>query len=141
VYCEACHGATHGIWPNKNPDANDNVTATQLQGHAGVVVECDTCHTGDLGNTLDGPHGMHPVGAAGVEFAEGGHEYLAESRPYACRACHGRDGEGTVLSKMHQDRVLQCDEPTAFCPTGEQKLFPKGHQVSCGDCHENELER
>ncbi|RMG31576.1 MAG: hypothetical protein D6721_00720, partial [Gammaproteobacteria bacterium] len=25
--CEACHGSTHAVWPNANPQANDNVTA------------------------------------------------------------------------------------------------------------------
>ncbi|RKZ61594.1 MAG: hypothetical protein DRQ44_11650, partial [Gammaproteobacteria bacterium] len=45
VFCEACHGATHGIWPNGNPNANDNVASMQLQGHTGTVSECSTCHT------------------------------------------------------------------------------------------------
>lgn len=132
VFCEACHGATHGIWPTGNPQANDNVAAEQLQGHAGVVIECDTCHTVDLGVTLQGPHGMHPVGSAGRRFANGGHEDLAEHNPNACRACHGQRGGGTVLSTMHVDRVLNTDE-------GGPKLFPKGHQVTCFDCHENKL--
>jgi hypothetical protein len=139
VFCEGCHGATHGIWPNKNPFANDNVAANQIQGHSGSIAECSACHTGDLGNTLDGPHGMHPVGSAGVDFAEGGHGDLAEDNPNACRACHGRNGEGTVLSAMATDRVLECDEDTAFCPDGNSVQFPRGHQVGCIECHDNEL--
>jgi hypothetical protein len=139
VFCEACHGATHGIWPNKNPKANDNVAANQLQGHTGTITECAVCHTGDLGNNLDGPHGMHPIGSAGADFADGGHEDLAESNPNACRACHGRNGEGTVLSAMAQDRVLQCDKSTSFCPNGNSVLFPNNHQVGCTECHGNEL--
>ena len=39
--CEACHGSTHAIW---SANANDNVAATQLQGHAGTIGECSTCH-------------------------------------------------------------------------------------------------
>jgi hypothetical protein len=113
VFCEGCHGATHGIWPNKNPFANDNVAANQIQGHSGSIAECSACHTGDLGNTLDGPN--------------------------ACRACHGRNGEGTVLSKMATERVLECDEDTAFCPDGDSVQFPRGHQVGCIECHDNEL--
>lgn len=139
VFCEACHGATHGIWPNGNPDANDNVASLQLQGHTGTISECSTCHTGDLGNTLEGPHGMHPVGSAGVDFADGGHAGLAESNPDDCRACHGQNGEGTVLSAMHTDRVLACDDSTAFCPDGNSQLFTEGYQVTCTDCHDNEL--
>ena len=139
VFCEACHGATHGIWPNKNPKANDNVAAMQLQGHTGTITECSTCHTGDMGINLDGPHGMHPIGDAGTRFADGGHGDLAENNRNACRACHGRNGEGTVLSAMKQDRTLQCDKSTSFCPNGNSVLFPKGHQVGCTECHGNKL--
>ena len=139
VFCEACHGSTHGIWPNGNPSANDNVAAMQLQGHTGTISECSACHTGDLGNNLDGPHGMHPVGSAGIDFADGGHDSLAEDNPDACRACHGQNGEGTVLSAMHTDRVLDCDSSTAFCPDGNSQLFPEDYQVTCTDCHDNEL--
>ncbi len=140
VFCEACHGATHGIWPNGNPNANDNVAALQLQGHTGTISECDTCHTGDLGTNLDGPHGMHPIGSAGAHFAGGGHAETVEEEPDACRACHGQNGEGTVLSQMAQDRVLECDDSTDFCPNGDSVLFPNDHQVGCSECHENELQ-
>ncbi len=139
VFCEACHGATHGIWPNRNPNANDNIASIQLQGHRGTITECNTCHTGDLGVNLGGPHGMHPVGSAGRKFAEGDHEHLAERNPAACRACHGRSGEGTVLSAMARDRVLKCDDKTAFCPNGNSVLFPENYQVGCTECHKNEL--
>ena len=78
VMCEGCHGATHAEWPNGNPTSNDNVTADQLQGHTGAIIECDTCHTnlnalGTNGSTasLQGPHGMHVVG--NTSFADGGH--------------------------------------------------------------------
>ena len=139
VFCEACHGATHGIWPNGNPNANDNVAAMQLQGHTGTIAECSTCHTGDLGSNLGGPHGMHPIGSAGEKFAGGDHEELAKNNPNACRACHGQNGEGTVLSVMAQDRVLECDDSTAFCPNGNSVLFPNDHEVGCTECHDNEL--
>lgn len=127
VFCEACHGATHGIWPNKNPSANDNVAAVQLQGHRGKITECSTCHTGDLGINLNGPHGMHPIGSAGSNFVNGGHDDFAEGNRNACRACHGQNGEGTVLSAMATDRVLRGTS------------YSKGHQVGCTECHSNEL--
>ncbi len=129
VFCEACHGATHGIWPNKNPAANDNVAAVQLQGHTGTVSECSACHTQDLGNTLGGPHGMHPVG--NTSFSDGGHEDLAESDPDACRACHGTNGEGSVLSRVATDRTLFNEHETV--------TLAKGEPVTCTACHENEL--
>ncbi|MGD8932622.1 MAG: hypothetical protein PVI52_08625 [Chromatiales bacterium] len=129
IFCEACHGSTHGIWPNKNPLSNDNVTANQLQGHKGTITECSTCHDGDLGSTLGGPHGMHPVGD--TRFSNGGHEGLAERNKDACRACHGRNGEGTVLSRAAADRVLSNE--------GRTVSIAKGDMVNCTHCHENEL--
>lgn len=45
--CSACHGGSHSIWPNKDPNANDNLTARQLQGYDGNIAECSTCHVKD----------------------------------------------------------------------------------------------
>jgi len=80
VPCSACHGAAHAIWPNRNPNANDNVTAMQLQGHTGSILECNVCHTADSfkymkdldggkfmtdlkpdSGVLGGPHNTHPI--------------------------------------------------------------------------------
>lgn len=141
--CESCHNSTHAIWPTQNLLANDNVAAKQLQGHAGTVIECNTCHEGDLGITLEGPHGLHPVG--GGTFADGGHEEIAEDNANQCRSCHGNNGEGTVLSRVATSRsflIEECENGT-LCPGGEQEPFQvelaKGTQVSCNMCHENEL--
>jgi hypothetical protein len=126
VMCEGCHGATHAEWPNANPNANDNVTATQLQGHAGVIVECSTCHGSamDSQNTLGGPHGMHPVGE-NTSFARGGHDNLAGGS--ACSVCHGpasrSTNKGTVLSVAKADRNLR------------GTLVRKGEPVGCSVCH------
>jgi len=145
VLCEGCHGSTHAIWPNSNPFANDNVTSNQIQGHTGAITECTSCHAiGTLGNTLDGPHGMHPVGGTG--FAAGGHEKLAEKQASTCRSCHGNNGQGTVLSKVSTDRsftIKECKSGT-LCPGGNKiKNFTvnlkKGDKVSCIMCHKNKL--
>ena len=132
VFCEGCHGSTHAIWPNANPFANDNRSAEGLQGHTGPIVECSTCHTGDLGNTLEGPHGMHPVG--NTTFSMGGHEKLAEKNKDACRACHGQNGEGSVLSRVAADRTLFKDEDGK-----KTVMVARGTPVSCSLCHENKL--
>jgi hypothetical protein len=139
--CESCHNSTHAIWPTQDPLANDNIAAKQLQGHAGTVIECDTCHEGELGITLGGPHGLHPVG--GGKFADGGHEKIADKNE--CRACHGENGEGTVLSRVAASRSFQIEECEhgTLCPGDEQKPFQvnlaRGEQVACTMCHENEL--
>jgi hypothetical protein len=78
VPCAACHGGTHAIWPNRDPKANDNLTALELQGHTGNILECNVCHdqesfshaadldggtySGDtVSGILGGPHNLHPV--------------------------------------------------------------------------------
>jgi len=128
--CEGCHGSTHAIWPNKNPFSNDNKAAQDLQGHAGTIIECSTCHEGDLGNTMEGPHGIHPVGDS--SFSDGGHEHIAEqNNGDACRACHGLNGEGSVLSRVATDRTLKNE--------GKTITLSKGEVVSCSLCHKNKL--
>jgi hypothetical protein len=127
VACEGCHGSTHAIWPNAMPNSNDNVAATQLQGHAGTISECSTCHT-RLPLTLDGPHGMHNVNSEAWNL---GHEDFYEKNPEACQSCHGVNLEGTVLSLTATDRVLLRDDDSS-----ETINVAKGTAVSCDMCHE-----
>jgi hypothetical protein len=115
--CEACHGSTHAIW---TANANDNVAAIELQGHAGTIAECSTCHQAPAPNGLGGPHGMHPVGAAWVEAH---HEDTFTSQLAACQACHGVDYRGTVLSRMFTTRSLA------------GRTLAAGTVVGCYTCH------
>jgi hypothetical protein len=133
VMCEGCHGATHAEWPNGNPNGNDNVTATQLQGHTGTIIECSTCHgTANLGNTLNGPHGMHPVGA-NTGFADGGHDNAINGNN--CVVCHGpnatengrNNNVGTVLSRAAAARNFNGLEGGG--------LVAKGQRIGCSTCH------
>lgn len=131
LYCEACHGSTHAEWPTIGSSgtsvANDNVTAAQLQGHTGVIIECSTCHGGSPPNSLNGPHGMHPVGQSWAA----GHENLAKQNLDACRACHGQTGQGTVLSKVRAVRTITVG--------GGTKTLSPGTLLGCGVCHRNPL--
>jgi hypothetical protein len=138
VYCEACHGSTHAEWPNANPNANDNKTAIQLQGHSGTIVECATCHTNELDNsaTLDGPHGLHPVGA-NTPFANrsihgsntiwGSGGYNDATYQSKCQSCHGGTSRststGTVLSRAFAQRTLR------------GQTVALGTPIACTRCH------
>lgn len=127
VACEGCHGSTHAIWPNALASANDNLAAIQLQGHAGSIIECSACHT-SLPLTLNGPHGMHNVNSTGWNLE---HEDFYEKDPNACRACHGRNLEGTVLSRTAEDRDYLRDDD------GDRTIhLAGGTPVSCDLCHE-----
>ena len=132
VMCEGCHGATHAEWPNANPNANDNVTARQLQGHTGTLIECSTCHiTRDLpDDTQGGPHGMHLVDDR--RFWKEGHKDLAKRenrRPGGgtCGSCHGADHKGTVLSRAPVDRTWNVES--------RDRTVLAGEPVGCDVCH------
>lgn len=129
VNCEACHGATHAVWPNGNVRAADNASSFQLQGHEGMLMECDTCHVpGTLDQeTMAGPHGMHVVGA--TEFADDKHPDVWEQNENSCKACHGVDLTGTALARMAKTRVLETKDDGDITLT-------KGTEVSCDLCHD-----
>jgi hypothetical protein len=154
VFCQGCHGSTHAEWP-VTPDApdggtwpppagsfvaNDNVTAGQLQGHTGTIIECDTCHKDDFSveEGLGGPHGMHPVGGSDSTgysqwWVNNHGKVLGEDAPLQtkidqCGVCHGREGQGTVLSVMRQDRTL-----IRF--GGREVTIEVGQEVACTICH------
>lgn len=121
--CEACHGSTHAEYPASHP--NDNLGTIALQGHAGMLAECSACHAGQPSTVTGGPHGMHPVGQAWVT---GHHDAVGDETVGQCRACHGLDYRGTVLSVAQADRSFN---------TGDlgNKSFFNGARVSCYACH------
>jgi hypothetical protein len=116
--CSACHGSQHAEFPTNQP--NDNVYSTNLQGYAGRVTECSTCHSTALSTTNNGgPHGLHTVGQAWVSS----HPNYAGGGAAACAYCHGADFRGTTLSQILTTKTLN------------GKVFPAGHQMNCYDCH------
>ncbi len=125
VACASCHGSPHAIWPNDDPDANDNVASRQLQGYAGTVTECSVCHSpGSLPLTTNGPHGMHNVNDA--RWVEDHGDYF-ERNPNACQTCHGLQLEGTSLARTAAARSYRVED--------RQVNLAEGTQVSCTLCH------
>jgi hypothetical protein len=55
VYCQACHGSQHAIYPTNQP--NDNIQSVLLQGEPGTIKQCTVCHTNTPGG--GGPHGAN----------------------------------------------------------------------------------
>lgn len=128
LQCEACHGSTHAEFPSTH--ANDNVRNVRLQGHAGVMVECTSCHasmTVSSSTSTNGPHGMHPVGQSWVS---GHHDYI-QGNLGKCQACHGTDNRGTVLSQAQADRTLTANFDGGTVTLG---LF-RGAMIGCYTCH------
>ena len=122
LQCEACHGATHAEYTSA--EANDNVQSTALQGNAGVLSDCGTCHRAAPSNTIGGSHGMHVVGQQWVTA----HQRMVRTVGLpACQACHGMDYRGTALSGALAARTLAIDRGT--------RTFASGAQIGCYDCH------
>lgn len=120
--CSSCHGSPHAVFPTS--EANDNVQNIALQGHEGTFVECESCHRTTLAPSLDGPHGMHPIGDSWVD----GHGDLASNfGTWACLACHGAAADGTVLS--YSQSVW-----TASTPWGPRPMW-RGFRIGCWACH------
>jgi len=122
--CESCHGSTHAIWPSA--EANDNVAALEIQGHTGTIIECVACHGSGLQLTTNGPHGMHNVNDTRWNS---NHEGFYERNPAGCKACHGKNLRGTVLSKAAADRRFRLEE-------GGTVTVKKGTVIGCNLCHE-----
>ena len=123
LQCEACHGSTHAEYPSSH--ANDNVQSVALQGYAGTIRECATCHAQVPLTSTGGPHGMHTIGANWVEK----HEDAAESGGAAqCAYCHGSDYRGSPLAQVKVERSY----PTK---SGGTRNYAAGQNVGCYDCH------
>jgi len=121
LQCSACHGSTHAIYPSSH--VNDNLQNIDQQGHAGTLADCAGCHGTQPQTVTGGPHGMHPVGQDWISR----HDNAAEDNSSQCRACHGADYRGTVLSRALGDRVV-----SAF----GTKNFWQGFQIGCYTCHD-----
>ena len=122
LQCSACHGATHAEYPSSHE--NDNLQSLDLQGHAGTLSECAACHRTVPRTASGGPHGMHTVGSWWVEEHgdEAEHGGLA-----SCRACHGADDRGTVLSRTFAARTFDVEDVNVS--------FAAGASVGCYSCH------
>lgn len=142
VFCEGCHGSTHAEWPIANPLGNDNVTAQQMQGHTGQIIECDSCHLGTMAATLSGPHGMHPVGNSGNSAAWSSNhgDFVDTHGTLSCAACHGGKGQGTVLSVSAIARPgLRCGGGGTACSGEGRFTLSANVKVGCALCHSNPL--
>ena len=122
LQCSACHGSTHAEFPSTQ--SNDNLRNILLQGHAGVMVECGSCHTTVPTSPNGGPHGMHPVGQSWIL----GHQSaVAQVGQADCQKCHGVDYRGTALSRAQDNRVLIA---------GGGQNFYRGATIGCYTCHQ-----
>ena len=121
LQCEACHGATHAVYPSSH--RNDNVLSIDVQGRSGTISECSSCHKSVPTTANGGPHGMHTIGSAWVSR----HGSFAEGGATACAYCHGPDYRGGPLSTVKTARSFRAD--------GKTVNFAAGQTVGCYDCH------
>lgn len=128
LQCSACHGSTHAEFPSTH--RNDNRRNEVIQGHAGVMVECTSCHVSmsvSSSTAAGGPHGLHPLGQGWVDshpdMLEGGSVTRAQ-----CQACHGVTYRGSVLGRGQGSRTVTSKFGS--------RTYWRGRQVGCYDCHD-----
>lgn len=134
LQCSMCHGSPHAIYPSFHH--NDNVQNEVLQGHEGTLAECTACHKTQPRTFLGGPHGMHPVGVSLFSVKTDHQEQWFHGQAkedgsvglQSCKACHGDNYRGTVLSRAHADRVIDTEE------YGTKHLW-RGETIGCYTCH------
>ena len=119
LYCSACHGSTHAEFPTAF--RNDNVASLQRQGHVGQVSECSACHATTPNTTTNGPHGMHSLNWVS------GHKNPGKTSAN-CKACHGTNFHGTVLSRSFKTQTL------------DGQPFWRGRRIGCYECHNGPVE-
>lgn len=122
LQCEACHGATHAVYPTSHD--NDNLLSMDLQGHVGTVAECTVCHEAMPNTISGGPHGMHTMGQQWVER----HGDVAEHSSEGCAYCHGSDYRGSFLSQIKTLKTFSLEDHQSIS-------YEAGNVVSCYDCH------
>ncbi|RMG51978.1 MAG: hypothetical protein D6717_12370, partial [Gammaproteobacteria bacterium] len=122
LQCEACHGATHAIYPTSHE--NDNILAVSLQGHAGTIAECSVCHQSVPFTDSEGPHGMHTTGPDWVK----GHEKYAKRNRQSCAYCHGADFQGSPLAQIKTQKTFNIEHGAI--------TYGPGDLVTCYDCHD-----
>jgi hypothetical protein len=125
LQCEACHGATHAEYPSNHVD--DNIQSLAIQGHAGPVAECTSCHSKVPTTVNGGPHGMHTTGNAWVESHQDANKNGTATTP-SCAYCHGTTSAGTPLSAIKVAKTINAGDFGT-------KNWPTGYQVSCFSCH------
>ena len=133
LQCEACHGSTHAEFPSSHP--NDNVRNQAIQGHAGVTVECTTCHASTPNTPNGGPHGMHAIGQGWITGSGGVTKHADWIENIGgtsyCTTCHGTDYRGTVLSRTKGNRSFNVSLDGGRFTLN---LF-QGAEVGCYLCH------
>ncbi len=134
LQCSACHGSTHAEFPSTH--GNDNLRNIELQGHAGMLVECTACHvtiTATTNTMSGGPHGMHPITQ---DWVDNHHDLVNQTGGAAqCQTCHGASSNnypGTVLSRTQTTRTWNL--------YGGTITFFRGAQIGCYTCHSGPTE-
>jgi len=68
VLCSNCHNSPHADFPSR--EARDNQVMVDLQGYAGVLIDCTVCH--GIRPAGPGPHGIQSPTAVRDEVFAGG---------------------------------------------------------------------
>ena len=96
-----------------------------LQGYAGTIRECKTCHATTPLSLKGGPHGLHTIGANWVDKHG---DYVESGGPAQCAYCHGSDYRGGPLAQVKAARTFTTKSDST-------RTYSAGQNVGCYDCH------
>ena len=80
LFCSTCHGSPHAIYTSQKD--RDNLQIITLQGHSGILKECEVCH-GYI-PAAPGPHGFNPLGVKPVSSLVPDRNELLPNYPNPC---------------------------------------------------------
>ena len=122
LQCSACHGSTHAEFPSSHD--NDNIQSMQIQGHAGPLVECVSCH----------PNGVSTVERRPARHAPRGADLGL--RPQERRGRRRLRLPGLPRHRLPRHGALAIlRRPDRSAPTFGTKKFWNGFQIGCYTCH------
>ncbi|MEZ5196757.1 MAG: T9SS type A sorting domain-containing protein [Bacteroidales bacterium] len=76
LYCSACHGSPHAIYPGNE---RDNIQNIALQGYAGILQECEVCH--GVNPSGPGPHGIMATDIKEIDKSVSGSSFIDQIYP------------------------------------------------------------
>ncbi|MDB4304063.1 T9SS type A sorting domain-containing protein [Desulfosarcina sp.] len=118
LYCSACHGSPHAIYPSSNE--RDNVQNIALQGYAGILQECTVCH--GVSPTGPGPHGIYATDIT---------EYTSDDKNYGISGIFPNPTKSKTYIAFNLENPAKVDMQLVSI-SGEEIMLPIKGRLAAG---------
>ncbi|MDH3974877.1 MAG: cytochrome c3 family protein [Deltaproteobacteria bacterium] len=133
IYCEACHGSTHAIYPTVID--NDNAQIVKLQGEKGSLYQCGVCHK-EKYDPENGEKFIHHGEGKSAPYGE--YDDVHKEEGITCENCHNRIeriAAGSGETNYGQYKYSEKYGRYVFKPN---KFGKRDILELCGGCHERQ---